>query len=277
MISKSGVVIYNPNCDVELSKDLLYHYTTADGLCSILNSMSFKLSLFSPKLDDPVDGEMLSRLYWNLYGNNMKENIKSILSQYRFISMTTDYSEGGIIVKGGENSLMWCMYGEEYKGACIVFKKNKLLNKIRQSGWKTELISVKYNRISPDLKNIPLSNLWNQKKERDKVLCWKEDSWSRQKEKRVLCYSEVPISSLCDITNTIDHVILGYKFTEYENLAKSIYSEDSKAYGMFYSRSFSCVKFAGDFMNDGLFVEFERFLKSNPEFKKKDEEINEKA
>ena len=131
--------------------------------------------------------------------------------------------------------------------------------------------------MPPDLKNIPLSNLWNQKKERDKVLCWKEDSWSRQKEKRVLCYSEVPISSLCDITNTIDHVILGYKFTEYENLAKSIYSEDSKAYGMFYSRSFSCVKFAGDFMNDGLFVEFERFLKSNPEFKKKDEEINEKA
>lgn len=275
MISKSGMVFCYDENNSELNNGLLYHYTTANGLCSILNSMSLKLSSFSPRLDDPVDGELLSRLYWS--NNDKKDNIKRIVSLFRFLSMTADYTQDEVTVKGSENSLMWYMYGEKYTGACIVFNKNKLLQKIRQSGWKTKLINVKYNRLSPDLKNISLSDLLNETDGKNEMLYWKEDSWSQQREKRILCYSEVPISSLCDITGTVDHIILGCKFTEYENLAKSIYGDYSKAYGMFCSLSFSCAKFTGDFMEDGNFTEFKMFLELNPAFKEKDDMVKKKV
>lgn len=275
MVSKSGVVFYSDERSGELNEDLLYHYTTANGLCSILKSMSLKLSSFSPRLDDPVDGELLSRLYWS--NNGKKDDIKRIVSLFRFLSMTADYTQDEVTVKGSENSLMWYMYGEKYTGACIVFNKNKLLQKIHQSGWKTKLINVKYNRLSPDLKNISLSDLLNETDGKNEMLCWKEDSWSQQKEKRILCYSETLTSRLCDITGAIDHIILGFKFTEYNSLAEAIYSDDSKAYGMFYSRSFSCAKFTGDFMEDGDFMEFDSFLNSNPFFREKDNLIKKKA
>lgn len=273
MITKSGVIRYSKWNE---NNDFLYHYTTDNALFSILKGMSFRLSSFNPKLDDPVDGEALNRLYYTMKEDNTKKNdIIQILSKYRLISMTSDYKTmDNIAVNGGENSLLWYMYGREYKGACIVFNKKTLLEKIRHIGWNVDTVSVQYGRLYP---NPTLSDLNFESTKKNDVLCWKENSWGEQKEERVLCYSNTPISSLCDVTGAIDHIILGYRFTEYKKLYEAIFSDDSKAYGMFYSESFSGVKFSGGFIEEGEITEFSDFLREYPNFKSINEEIKKKA
>lgn len=273
MITKSGVIRYSKWNE---NNDFLYHYTTDNALFSILKGMSFRLSSFNPKLDDPVDGEALNRLYYTMKEDNTKKNdIIQILSKYRLISMTSDYKTmDNITVNGGENSLLWYMYGREYKGACIVFNKKTLLEKIRHIGWNVDTVSVQYGRLYP---NPTLSDLNFESTKKNDVLCWKENSWGEQKEERVLCYSNTPISSLCDVTGAIDHIILGYRFTEYKKLYEAIFSDDSKAYGMFYSESFSGVKFSGGFIEEGEITEFSDFLREYPNFKSINEEIKKKA
>lgn len=273
MITKSGVIRYSKWSE---NNDFLYHYTTDNALFSILKGMSFRLSSFNPKLDDPVDGEALNRLYYTMKEDNTKKNdIIQILSKYRLISMTSDYKTiDNIAVNGGENSLLWYMYGREYKGACIVFNKKTLLEKIRHIGWNVNTVSVQYGRLYP---NPTLSDLKFESTKKNNVLCWKENSWGEQKEERVLCYSNTPISSLFDVTGAIDHIILGYRFTEYKKLYEAIFSDDSKAYGMFYSESFSGVKFSGGFIEEGEIKEFSDFLREHPDFKSINEEIKKKA
>ena len=273
MITKSGVIRYSKWNE---NNDFLYHYTTDNALFSILKGMSFRLSSFNPKLDDPVDGEALNRLYYTMKEDNTKKNdIIQILSKYRLISMTSDYKTiDNIAVNGGENSLLWYMYGREYKGACIVFNKKTLLEKIRRIGWNVDTVSVQYGRLYP---NPTLSDLKFESTKKNDVLCWKENSWREQKEERVLCYSNTPISSLFDVTGAIDHIILGYRFTEYKKLYEAIFSDDSKAYGMFYSESFSGVKLSGGFIEEGEIKEFSDFLREHPDFKSINEEIKKKA
>lgn len=272
MITKSGVPVFSPD---ETTDELLYHYTHAGGLFSILKNMRFRLSSFSSGVDDPVDGEMVGRMYQKTH-QDTKKDVERKISEYRFISMVPDNNP---IFNGSENSLVWYMYSKEYNGACIAFNKKKLEERFKSDHWDVDIVNVKYDDFPPDLKGLSVLDMEFDSNKRNDIFAWKQKCWNGQNETRLLCHKKGLNTDDCyiDITGTIDHISLGYKFKRFKDLFSSVYGKSSKARGKFCSLSFSETLFEQGVMIDGVSVRYGRFLEERPMFKKADEEIKKKS
>ncbi len=269
--NKDKAICYSPNY-IEAEKDeYVYHYTKAGSLLNILKNLKFRLSEYKECLDDPVDGHIKDRIFSAVHCNVSKDIIADCISKYRFISLTANENERA---NGADNSLLWYMYGENYAGACVVFSKQKLCKEVRRISKACEYIGMEYRVDAPMLDEIQESNMdFDCMKS---VLNWKEISWSGQKETKLLGFSEnwrkgedVEI----DVSEAIDHISLGFRFSRYNELFSVIYKNTQDNHVKLFSRSFSSSLFVRDNVEDGEYAGFINNLSNFPEYKLIDDNL----
>lgn len=121
-----------------LGNDALFHYTRyLVALEKILFAKSFKLSSFK-NTNDPYEysHKLRGAVGWG-WDDIIEEKVhetkitteKVLTEQTLFVSCCSNEFDKGILKSHGYlKSRMWSQYGENHKGICLVFSKEKLLN-----------------------------------------------------------------------------------------------------------------------------------------------------
>lgn len=108
----------------------LYHYTSFDTACNILESMCLRYGRLN-NMNDIHENDKV--VYKDAQGNDITNFDYSILDciynemyMYRQISLTMDDSEKGKL--GFDLHQMWGLYADKGLGVCLVFDKQNLLD-----------------------------------------------------------------------------------------------------------------------------------------------------
>ena len=154
---------------------LLYHYTTLDSACKIINSNSLRLSSLS-KTNDPLeflnpklfvfDSEIDRR-------DKIYKDLKlSLEERKRFVrffcfSIDSDFNKNedrhcqtfhnNYFLKGWARNRMWVQYAENHKGVCLVFDKENFIKQFNlQKTDGVEILKpqkINYTNNFEDLEN----------------------------------------------------------------------------------------------------------------------------
>jgi phage repressor protein C with HTH and peptisase S24 domain len=159
----------------------LFHYTSFDSFRRIIKNGQFITSCFSKFNDYKEKKEYIQKEYPN------EPNT------YRYISLCAYYDEN----QGGLIPPMWHNYADNYKGVCIRFNKEKLVNKCRPV--KHGTINYRHGVSYIDkLKEGGHSIL--------DYLMTKDYCWNFEHEYRIICNEE----DVCiDISDCIEAVTFG--------------------------------------------------------------------
>ncbi|MCY9822658.1 DUF2971 domain-containing protein [Aeromonas media] len=143
-----------------MSKDIVYHYTSADGLRGILNSKSVCLrmtdSRFLNDKEEITHGSQLVKKLIDEYDNNPEATLPGIPSHTEFMSMLlgsiADRSFYSTSFSSETEQLsQWLSYCPQQGGYAIGFDKQQLKNYLRGEGNDIHFSSVNYVNDLDDL------------------------------------------------------------------------------------------------------------------------------
>lgn len=205
----------------------LYHYTSFESFCKILETMSLKVSKYQ-------DANDLSELpiYSQMDPFGFSDFREFIKTQCGYISFSRDksiYYKGektSYVNKGCEIPTMWAYYADKNRGVCISINEDKFkqLNfKGNKNAWIEDVKYISY--VRKDQIEINPQNLEPDiKKQHKQIFYYKQKSWRHECERR-LCMINPPKS--LSIANCIESVILGKDFSNMNMLTLIALLEDS--------------------------------------------------
>ncbi len=162
----------------------LYHYTSFEKALGILETNE----LWFGYLKDLNDiNELYRPLFYERLSPEIEEQAKQEMGKYQQISLTKDFCRMGFDVPA-----MWGHYGDNGKGVCFLFNKEKLLNNLSSGIYHED---VKY--VGPE---YPFSIFFGvrdnkiesfSKDDIDEFFFKKTNDWSYEQEYRLLVRTDV--------------------------------------------------------------------------------------
>lgn len=241
---------------VTLDDKFLYHYTKAESLLKILETMTLRPSSFA-NLNDLAEGKVNWISFdWEHMESQFSFEDCFIKQNCSMISFTTNYRRGNDDsyepTSGALHPRMWAQYAENNFGACIVFRKDVLeavIEREMKAGVHRFAIldKVKYSILSNNEVPIKKTKASSFIKQNYKSLFFTKDiDWEGENEYR---YLGVKMPDTIDITNAIQYICFGSSFFEQRNdgkdygklLVKLLMNPNSRCYEYFNSKSFSQI------------------------------------
>ena len=223
---------YNLTPNVFGSNDYLCHYTSFNNLCSILSTMTLRISSYKNSNDM---AELDSNIASILNSNKTCEIEQYIPNQCGYISFSTNIwdTKNNIISKFGYLiPSMWGIYADKSRGACLVLDKDILLQENAQmlshAKW-FEFIDISYQQYQ-GLKLVSKTESIEDiaRKNYKHILGVKHDSWSFEQEHRCVGDSLPPTLSLKN--GVIRGIVVGKQSsTKDKNKLLSILNDESLA------------------------------------------------
>ena len=263
--------------DFMVNKNNLYHYTSCDKACKILESMSLKPSRFV-NLND-LNEARLEHLNCNIdiipY-ININKRIRNNCFVLCFCRDNLNKRIGrNASMFGTNHPAMWAHYANNNSGICIVIDKKRFISKNKDIFNKHKCwyrfcdVSYKEYIDSQDIiyHNEPIDEFIN--KNSKELFFTKHKDWSYEKEHRLLIHSKTIAKQedfLLNIEGCIRYIVLGKKMlddnsTELKKLLNCLLDYKNKCYNKFNRFSFGINEHGSDgypifeangFFNDNL-------------------------
>lgn len=224
------------------SKDLLCHYTSFKTASCILQRNELKLGSLG-KSKDAIES---INLFSELGGlpNNVEDCSKSINEEIKNNIKIVCFSKDDKECKPGMMlARMWSQYGDNHKGVCLIFERDKIENQFKKLFDDMAIVDdVKYDQV-PFFIDTPLSASISISKDNEelkveenkfpkllqnlimqKILFSKMSDFRDENERRFLCYNNEKKSDLFfSFEDSLKAVILGFNSTfEQEKILKTI-------------------------------------------------------
>jgi len=210
-------------------QDWLCHYTNFDNLCSILSTMTLKISSYDRSNDISEVESNITMLLDASIEEKLEQYIIQNCGYISFSKNKWNKDRTEIVSVGYRIPSMWGIYADRSRGACLVIDEEKLLDENRDvlaisfNKW----IDVDYNRISlPKLvpRNTPLETIF--KDNYKQMLGYKHYSWCFEQERRLIGINLPPSLSLKN--GVIKGVVMGCRSTEEDKTRLIKIIKDSK-------------------------------------------------
>lgn len=220
----------------------LYHFTTAESLMKILESMSLRLSEFK-NLNDLNETNPCCN--WNDHGLSKIKIHKYIEEQCKLLCFSQNYWENNRIYSGINHPRMWAQYAGNNTGACIIIDEPLFIerNKKILRGKSYIIDNVEYTTRAYN-KHITISSDTEEsiKQYYKQILFKKHIDWEREHERRLVILDSSNINFL-SIQNCVSAICLGNRFNknkEYneEFLHKILNNPQNKCYHQIHSQHF---------------------------------------
>lgn len=186
----------------------LYHFTRFDVAKIIVSTNRLKYSMLSGTNDVCEHARCIYNLYSLQQTENICEDIKCEIYNYRQISLSEDKHVFGR--KAFDLQQMWGLYADKGFGVCLVFDKTEFLESLGDCCYHGE---VSYNvELTPDI----YTEIENSKdiasyiKDNAKTLFFqKRKEWEHEQEYRVVSiFSDQDCEKYHDFENSLKYVIL---------------------------------------------------------------------
>ncbi len=230
----------------------IYHYTSAETLIKyILKDMRIKFSNYN-SLNDPRESKTwpfafyskgAGKINFNNFPSNLFETFSNQIVNNTFVFCcsrdTPDANKNNLNYNyklGFGHPRMWAQYGNNYKGVCIAFNKEKLHKAILRNIPNEKIyygpieycdLANKNNGLAfeityvEDVLDLGMDRFVNKllTKYSKEYYFTKDIDWQNEWEYRWVCYSEKEKEILIPITDCIEEIIIGQDCT-FENITK---------------------------------------------------------
>lgn len=163
----------------------LYHFTSFDSACSIIESGLLRFGKMS-RMNDLIESSRI--VFKRVLTNRLSERelfAEDEMQRYRQIRFIQDREHEGIEYLGFDLHTMWGLYAERGYGVCLVFDKEKLI-----LGDRDYAQNVEYGSFIPadyefknKSKNGIKSEIWRR---RDEIFFYKRKEWEYEQEYRII-------------------------------------------------------------------------------------------
>ena len=204
MFDPEDTYIYNPN--------RLYHFTSADSIISILETMQLRPGVFQKSND-------LFEEHPNVnMGNNVvqQKELESYINEHvTYLSFAKDSEDAKKCWMTYQRSPMWGLYAKSNSGACLVLDEERFIQENQLSftnvWYNADYLSYK-EVITQSIENGIIPSIEEYVKEKYRFLFYqKQLCWDFENEYRFV-FIDAP--SVLSIKNSIVGVILGHRFCE---------------------------------------------------------------
>jgi hypothetical protein len=237
MISKSDLL------KREKDDRFIYHYTQFDSAEKILSNRNLLFNRLT-EMNDPFEfmryiHDVRYEDFLSSYGtidfkesekiNRFKDNVNTIIKrQYRICSFCIDY-EGSAdnkyvpyMNKGFSRSRMWSQYGEDHKGVCLIFNREKMIETITKNYKDVFAQEIFYN---DDLsESFDATKITGEVLEKSEPIEWvnkhiakylflKFEDYKNEHEYRIAVHYAQNEDLFIDFNDEIEGVILGQEIT----------------------------------------------------------------
>lgn len=186
----------------------LYHFTSFDAACDIIESRKFRFGKMY-KMNDLIESNRTS--WGRVFGGDLSEMelfAEEEMNRYQQISFVQDMDREGVKYLGFDIHSMWGLYAEKGFGVCLVFDKEKM--KLRKGDYAR---NVEYANFIPKdyefkskSRNGIRSEIWRRK---DEIFFWKRKEWEYEQEYRVIRRAQnSEADEYLDITDVLSFVII---------------------------------------------------------------------
>ena len=178
-------------CPPDYDNGLLYHFTNAEALFKILESMTLKLSSMS-SVDDLNEKCICCRDDgWGINGINIEKYVEQ---ECKTLSFSRNYYEGEERPSNVQSAInlprMWAEYADKNRGACIIINERRFLEENQAVLKNTfyDISDVVYHAMLYDGSIIANDNPEQFVKQHYKhILFRKHKDWQGQHERRLFC------------------------------------------------------------------------------------------
>lgn len=244
------VPYFDDNINSSVSKNWLYHFTTAESFIKILETMTLKVSKFE-NLNDPSDGMM----DWTGYElSDFVDQVECedfVMQNCSLISFSRDFKRNGQIQRATCHHRMWAQYADNFNGVCIVIDKDSFIREnsdlLNTPGCKYAIETVRYSDFVKEIKydNTDYTNFLF--KHRKPIFFTKNADWKEEGEVRFLGINLT--SNFLSIQNSIAYICLGTRFFDARNdgkdyrriLAETLTDSANKCYHRIIPDSFATM------------------------------------
>lgn len=225
----------------------LYHYTKFKTLKEkILPNGTLLLNKFSNSYD-PLENHRLcvKTNYSEEYGMEHdydEETDNWFSNNYRFICFSKELVQDDqepFPAKGHLLPRMWAQYGDFNHGVCLVFDKNKLLEKVRTKFPESFVGNISYTLDKPDYSDMERLNGYDFKKEnilkntklQELIFLSKFSDYRDEQEWRIVIYNEDPNDSFVSFGDSLLAIVFGSSLGKnrientYLKVSKNIYEK----------------------------------------------------
>lgn len=223
---------YSLNPNVFGPNNYLCHYTTFYNLCSILSTMTLRISSYNNSNDI---AELDSNISCILNSNKPSEVEQYVANQCGYISFSSNIwdVQNDVISKYGYLiPSMWGIYADKSRGVCLVLDKDILLQEnaqmLSRANW-FEFIDISYQQYQ-GLKLVPKTESIEDvvRQNYKHIIGVKHDSWSFEQEHRLIGCGLPPTLSLKN--GVIRGIVVGKQSsTEDKNKLLSILNDENLA------------------------------------------------
>lgn len=166
----------------------LYHFTSFDAACKIIESKRLRFGKLS-QMNDLIESDKI--VFQRVVFGNLKEDkdngqfAEEEMRRYQQISFAQDRFVDDKIYEGFNLHTMWGLYADKGYGVCLVCDKNKL--KLADGDYARDVEYMDY--VLPDYafrnksKNGLKSEIW---RKRDEIFFYKRKEWEYEQEYRVI-------------------------------------------------------------------------------------------
>jgi len=215
-------------------KDWLCHYTSFDSLCSILSTMTLKVSSYERSNDISEVESNIDMLLDPSIRGKLEQYITRYCGYLSFSHNRID-DKTKFLTPGYRIPSMWGIYADKSRGACLVIDEEKLLDENRDilATSFNKWVDVDYTKriIQPKLVplNTPVEEIF--KENYIQMLGYKHPSWSHEQERRIVGINMPPTLSLKN--GVIRGVVMGCRSTKDDKtrLSKIINDSNLACYG----------------------------------------------
>ena len=205
---------YAIKCPPDYKEEKLYHFTNAEALFKILETMTLKLSSMS-SVDDLNEKCICCRDDgWGINGINIEKYVEQ---ECKTLSFSRNYYEGEERPSNVQSAInlprMWAEYADKNRGACIIINERRFLEE-NQAVLKNifyDISDVEYSKMLYDDSIVASDNPEEFVKQYYKhILFRKHSDWNGQHERRFFCIGkEIEYLS---IANSLEEICLGVRF-----------------------------------------------------------------
>lgn len=207
----------------DISEMRLYHFTSAESVIKIIDSMKLKFSSFE-NLNDLNEQEVNFQIADFVLDVKLRD---FIIKECRLLSFSRDVVKSHKISEWGfDHPRMWAQYADNHSGACVVLNERKVLQKNKHllSSNYSKIENVVYHNwiISDKTEDLQDAREILKKRYRD-LFFKKHKDWKHEGERRLLLIGD---ADFLDIAGCIEYICLGSRFSD-ENYRKLIDVLDS--------------------------------------------------
>ena len=236
---------YIQNNELPVTKDgPLFHFTKAEKLFDIIDSMTIKTS----SLKTLNDLNEVNVSTYNICQTDFETELQEfLLNRCSTISFCKNYSVNGFYQEGTNHPRMWAQYAQDNEGVCIVLDEDSFLeqNKDVLSKCVYNIEDVEYLFYSelpkPD-KEMTVSDYVIQNYR--KIFFQKHLDWQQEKERRLW---GVDIPEYLNIYGAIKYICLGSKFIKKKEnireLTRRLEDSSSPCYNYLSPHSFAFTNY----------------------------------